>query len=230
MSFPPGTFYVYMECDRGQYLVAFPSRGSADQFWRVVQKVDSRSSRRHHSQYFSVPVLPNKARTEGWNPDTCFVHPIPNDQSVPIAPPNHHPDNMNGGKFFVRSTIHPDCYWYYNPNRARIEVSRTHQTKFTIQRKEQLPSAHRPNEDILIGDDDVVVSFEFNGDQEQTQITSLTFNQWGGTLMRGSNGSSFKFEFFEGGFCATYPKNGDNGGPVYVASGPGNGERWEFVA
>lgn len=44
-------------------------------------------------------------------------------------------------------------------------------------------------------------------------------------LVPGNNGG-FKFKHFESGFYAIYP--GDDG-PLFVASKPESGERWEFV-
>lgn len=101
-----------------QYFIAFPSRASADRFWCAVQSIgandQSRECRRHSSQFYTVPVLPNNIETDGWSGDdrrSCFVHPISEDQPAPVAPPDNHPDNKNGGMLvlvlfvFAASTI-----------------------------------------------------------------------------------------------------------------------------
>ncbi|KAF9509210.1 hypothetical protein BS47DRAFT_173985 [Hydnum rufescens UP504] len=47
-----------------------------------------------------------------------------------IIPPHHYTDHISGRAYFIRSTLRPNEYWYYNGK--NVVVSSTYHTKFTV--------------------------------------------------------------------------------------------------
>lgn len=130
-------------------------------------------------------------------------------------------------RFYIRSTLRPKYYWYFNPAHGRVEISKTRQSKFTITRTTGLKYAVRQEEDILIAEDDVTLSVTLNGGQGQAQRIILTRDQMNSLVPGNGRGSSFKFWLFENGFYGMYDQED---GLVCAANRPEVGEKWEFVA
>lgn len=87
-----------------------------------------------------------------------------------------------------------------------------------------MPYRIRGEEDILVGEDDIILSVVLIEENQMIKIVSDQSNR----LVQGGNNHNgpFRFWLFENGFHATYA--GDEGPLVVV--GPSNGEKWEFVA
>ncbi|KAF5359381.1 hypothetical protein D9756_003625 [Leucocoprinus leucothites] len=249
MSFPPGTFYVYMEHNGNQYLVAFPSRSAADELWRTIQTTNymEGQTHRHTPQYWSVALLPREIHSgSASGSSSCFVQRIPSGGGLEsgrllIAFPHHSPDNVNGKCFFIRSAIRPNIYWYLNRTSDRIELSSTQQTRFLIKRRVPLPFDYPPEEDILIGTDDIHI-YAFPDDDktrhdEHKKIVVKyrhTKKNLAVSVPSAANEeeATFQFGMFEGGFGGHYSADQAHGraGFAYVPSRPDDGERWEFTS
>ncbi|KAJ3562265.1 hypothetical protein NP233_g9682 [Leucocoprinus birnbaumii] len=247
MSFPPGTFYVYVEHNRDQYLVAFTSRSAADELWRVIQTTNDmeNNTRRHSSQHWSVSLLPHEIQGSGTGPAGCFVvQRILADSldniGFPVIPHNHQPDNISGNSYFIRSTIRNNLYWFWNQKSNRIELSSTHQTKFLIKRKTPLPFGCLTHQDILIGTDAVHL-FPVQDDVDESRFRMITrIGRLGEAkkilFVETQRAESYKngafwFRLFDGGFGVQYSSEASGGrvGFVHVATRSDGGERWEFV-
>jgi hypothetical protein len=95
-----------------------------------------------------------------------------------------------------------------------------------VQRAVNLQHPVREEEDILIGEDDVILSVVLSEGQERGQRVKIVRDQYQRLVQGNGSNGSFKFWLFENGFQASYA--GEEG-PL-LAGGPSSGERWEFVA
>lgn len=130
-------------------------------------------------------------------------------------------------RFYIRSTLHPKFYWYFNHTNRRVELSKTNQTKFTITRTSTPPQfastpTTRTEEDILIGEDMVALSVGING--QRVDIVRSPEN----TMIPRNQPGPFQFSMFEQGFYGLYGQA--EGLVCTTGNGDDEGERWEFVA
>ncbi|KAF5359382.1 hypothetical protein D9756_003624 [Leucocoprinus leucothites] len=125
--------------------------------------------------------------------------------------------------YYIRSTLRPEYFWFFEPNTRQIGVSKVRQSRFMVQRAAALSYAVREEEDVLVGQDDVVLSVALSGGQGQrVKIVS----DHGGKLVQANGHSSngwFKFWLFENGFQAAY--TGEEGPVVAVGPSSGRGGR-----
>ncbi|KXN81281.1 hypothetical protein AN958_05330 [Leucoagaricus sp. SymC.cos] len=167
----------------------------------------------------AIPVLPSRLRTyEGWEPRSCLVRPIDDNHTIPVVPPIQQPDNINGGI----STTRPKFYWHFDTTNRQVGVSKTRHSRFMVQRAWKLPFRVGGEEDILIGEDDVILSVVLS---EQGQRVKIVKDQYNRLVQGNGQNGSFKFWLFENGFEAAHGGEGQ-----VLVVGPSSGERWEFVA
>ncbi|KAF9446169.1 hypothetical protein P691DRAFT_777063 [Macrolepiota fuliginosa MF-IS2] len=251
MSFAPGTFYVYIiqhptnigygYTPSFYALVAFPSRTSADEFWHAVQispdnkPQDPEACRRYYSQYMRVPVPWTQMRLTGWNA-ACVVQ-LADASGRPglVAPPQSQPDNVNGRGFYIRSAMRPNLFWHLYQKRLGLTLSSTHQTRFIVRRTTPLPFSCRPEEDILIGKDDINI-FLFPTEDQEGEMGEMIVRGPRNELVPVSwvnlprpDAGVFKFSLFDRGFGVRAMEGPMSYGPVYVTQRPDAGERWEFI-
>lgn len=119
--------------------------------------------------------------------------------------------------------------------RIGVTLSSTHQTRFVIRRATPLPFQCRPEEDILIGSDDINIFLSVTGNEQeysgQMIVRGYCSELFPESWVPGVSAEDrvFKFSRFSGGFVA-YPSVGAMlYGPIHVTSEQMNGERWEFV-
>jgi hypothetical protein len=148
--------------------------------------------------------------------------------------------------------MRPNLFWYLNPDKQTTEISSQFQTKFIIRRKTPLPFLCRPEDDILIGEDDINI-FVASPDWEVSAAPDimiakdsrrslvavwtlgLSLNNVSSALEGGKDevarvveAGVFKFKMFDGGFGVMDSRSWD-GKLVYASTNPGGGERWEFA-
>ncbi|KAF9444862.1 hypothetical protein P691DRAFT_304842 [Macrolepiota fuliginosa MF-IS2] len=149
-------------------LVGFPSRTAADEFWRAVQESpnnnpqDPEACRRYNPQFMRIPAPWIGLRLSGWDAP-CTVQLLGGNLGHPglVAPSQSHPDNINGRGFYIRSATRPNLFWHLYQKRLGLTLSSTHQTRFIVRRTTPLPFSCRPEEDILIGKDDINIFLFF---------------------------------------------------------------------
>lgn len=168
---------------------------------------------------------------------------------------NHNIKHARFIRFYIRSAVRPNWFWYYHPTRKRVVISSTNQTKFIIRRRNPLPFDCYPDEDILIWKDDInifvspyLISAEATSDVGEMIVkgpsnrliaasimpnpqTSDTSNDADALDVARNKAGTFKFEMFDGGFgIGDGPITWENGW-VCASSRVGGGdlERWEFV-
>lgn len=96
--------------------------------------------------------------------------------------------------YYIRSRAKPDYFWTINFVQQLGRVALTNQggpPKFIIQRANPLPYDCSPEEDILIGSDEVTITVILGDTQEAIVIGDSDNN----TLQLGRNAPALKFEF-----------------------------------
>jgi hypothetical protein len=148
-------------------------------------------------------------------------------------------------RFYIRSALQRNLFWYYNPKTLRIEISEEYKTKFTIRRTTPLPFECHLQDDILIGEDDInifVATPEWEGDRVLDIMIARNANKLlvpASVLSLNSGGSDeetlrvveagvFKFRMFDRGFGVMDSRSWD-GKKVFASNRMNGGERWEFV-
>jgi hypothetical protein len=135
--------------------------------------------------------------------------------------------------YYIRSAIEPNLFWVYDLVNRCIITSSVYRTKFTIRRKTPLPFECRPEDDILIDEDDINIFIATPGWENRHEPNIMIVKTARNTLV-GTNEASvveagtFKFGMFDRGFGVLTDKSWD-GKEVFACARVNGGERWEFV-
>ncbi|KAJ3565572.1 hypothetical protein NP233_g7546 [Leucocoprinus birnbaumii] len=149
-------------------------------------------------------------------------------------------------RFYIRSAIQRNLYWYYNADTNSVEISGAYKTKFTIQRTTPLPFDCRPEDDILINEDDIYI-FVTTPEWEREKVpdrmiirspsmhlkavdTALNLDDSGSDDGKAKEAEAgiFRFNMFDRGFGVSDVRSWD-GKRVFAGTRLNGGERWEFV-
>ncbi|KAF9453128.1 hypothetical protein P691DRAFT_801996, partial [Macrolepiota fuliginosa MF-IS2] len=244
MSFPPGPFHVFFSKSGWlQKIVTFPTRSAADEYWRYLQETVDQNQypiRRFHSQNFEAPFPPpNQSESKSSLSELvkaccvqkCEAGVYNPTKIIPLPPHDQRPDNLNKESFYVRSTIRPTLFWYYD--NGGVLATESNHMRFIIRRATPLPSNRRKSEDILVGKDTINI-FLLPDKNTEGEVGEMIVKDSQGYLVKASSLAEeylaqegvgeFDFSLFERGFVA-----GGNGSWVWVALRAGEGQCWEFV-
>ncbi|KAJ3555245.1 hypothetical protein NP233_g12254 [Leucocoprinus birnbaumii] len=200
-------------------------------------------TRRYSSQYWTVSLLPHEIGGSGTGTGGCFVVQrilanSPDQGQLPLLTPDPHPDNINGKssvfsliaidrhrnaeagfvgvapfRYFIKSTVKPYLYWYWNTKSNRIELSSASQTKFILKRRSPLPYDCLPSEDILIKSDEIqMLPLQDNADENRLSMVTrfgqtkrnLSVDTVPVSVDSYSRLRTFVFGLFDGGFGVQY--------------------------
>lgn len=249
MSFSSGAFPVLIKWPNGLLcFMTFPNRSTADEYWRRCQQSSQGKvtlCRRFQPQYFNISISDHDINSQGQ--EIAARSPLQwlGSNGPAVLQHQEHPDNVNGGTFYIRSVIQPDLFWCYLPSTKTVIISNVLKTKFLICRKEPLPFNCPPEEDILISEDDINIyvptpEWDESGSPDE-MIVKGPCNKLvaASTLSADNSGDTrpeqvmeagvFKFGMFDGGFGAWEGNSSLANRVVFASSRVNGGERWEFV-
>ncbi|KXN81194.1 Lariat debranching enzyme [Leucoagaricus sp. SymC.cos] len=155
----------------------FRTRKAADKFWRYVQEAiysdqpDIGWDRVTHSKVQAAKI----PHTRRYMPQESVYGALACRPADPL-----HLDNFNGQSYYIRSTIRPNLFWYYNPDKKAVEVSSQLHTKFLVRRAVPLSFECRPEDDLLIDEDDIniyVMPPEWKDDSDGQEVMIVKDSQ-----------------------------------------------------
>ncbi|KAF8890428.1 hypothetical protein BD779DRAFT_270419 [Infundibulicybe gibba] len=217
-------FYAYAKgCEdntHGRYIINFATRDVADYWWRAVMDSVANGYPRFSdiqriSPQFYVHKPGNSNISETIKDSSCASH-LARDVSftllsdgdtrgTDLIPIIHITDCISGGRYFVRSALDPELFWFWDGRVVR--ASRNRRTKFTIQATDA-PQRERM---LLVGSDNIIISVD-----EATPIGSSESQ----TLVHAPTPPPFKFSEFKNAFTV-------NQDDMIVRTW--NGEDWKLV-
>ncbi|GAW00584.1 protein [Laccaria bicolor S238N-H82] XP_001878005 [Lentinula edodes] len=245
MASPPGLFYAYAKNIRDdwsyRYIIAFESRQVSDEWWRVVTaSVDNGYPRfagvkRLSAQWYTHDPAANAFIHETINDPKCapqflgkVMFTLLNDRdarTLSVSPVLNFADHVNGGTFFIRSTLRPELFWYYHPDIGQILASTSRRTRFDV----RIAAKDKALGTIMIGSDKVSISV---AGQQDFNVGVAT----GSTDLAIQKNGLFQFDFSDfndGNFGLNFLHKAASGdfvqGVVATVTRQNYGERWELV-
>lgn len=152
MALQPGLFYAYAKNIKDdhtyRYLITFSSRKIADEWWRAVSDSVAGGYRRFANvdrvsmQWYTHDPSGHGNIFETVNDDRCalkfrgqVMFTLLMDRggrNLSIAPVLNYVDHKSGQRFFIRSALIPNLFWFYSPDDQQIRASSQQRTAFFV--------------------------------------------------------------------------------------------------